>query len=314
MLMRLTVGPQAALARAAKIASHFMVFPSEEKAVWRAYRVVARGCQEQMGAFHERYVHPAPALPAENPGLGPRGIVKCLAPVAVPEYTSKMTREAELAAVEEARAAQNSDALWDKTRSGDREVRKAAKRALFLLRARGVSVGAPPAQASALPPTGQSAEPVVVEAYVSAPSPAGEQLVLVARKEPKGFRLFQGVISEVRGLAAFDHLDASRRLLRTILADLTNRGAAVRAIDGARALGLLAEAVAIDPNGPAALRAARDITELAEHAPPRAAKEPDPTEQDRAALAASASLFDDVALQGYLPDLDFLRETAVRLD
>ena len=56
-----------------------------------------------------------------------------------------MPLQSELAEVQEALARRDAAALWEKTRSADRDVRKAAKRALYLLRARGVETGDPPA-------------------------------------------------------------------------------------------------------------------------------------------------------------------------
>jgi hypothetical protein len=226
-------------------------------------------------------------------------------------------QETELAAIEQARAREDVATLWAKTQSTDREIRKAAKRALYLLRSRGVAIGAPPP--SIAPPGPATPSPAqeerVEDGHVSAPDASGEQLILIPRKESKGYRLFQAIVSETRGVTALDHMDASRRLLRTIVADLRSRGVDLRPVIRSRALAHLGRAVGLDPRQPPAVQAAREFPELAS-LDPRIDPEQSRAspEQAREALSLSARLFDEAPLRDYLPEREVLRETAARFD
>ncbi len=226
-----------------------------------------------------------------------------------------MAHNDDRAAIEAALASGDIAALWAQTESADRETRKAAKRALHLLRSRGVAVGTPPSSTSpaSVPTFDRRVEETNEDCYLSAPDAAGEQLIFVPRKETKGYRLFQAMISDHRGVVAFEHLDVSRRMLHTILADFGSRGVELRPLGRALALAELAEAIPLDSQQPAAAKAVRELTELgvvAERGDPPS----DRLATDRTALARSASLFEEPSLRGYLPERDVLRETAARLD
>jgi hypothetical protein len=224
-----------------------------------------------------------------------------------------MPSNADLTAVREALARKDIAALWGCAQSVDRDVRKAAKRALYLLRAQGLETAAvmppapPPNSTLAIGPSTQ-----LEDCRIGAPDGAGQQLILIPRKENKGYRLFQVMTSDGEGITAFEHLDLSRRLLRQIVADLGGRGLEARPVPRQKALGLLAQAIRLAPERPTALQALRDLPELAEAiaVPARPVQE---TTDSGSRLADSARLFESPAVQGYLAEPEVLRETLARL-
>jgi len=201
-----------------------------------------------------------------------------------------------------------------------KEVGKAAKRGLHLLRIRGVAVPEPPrpgppqaAPAPADPP---------LSAYASTVDGQGDRAVWLPRAVPgKGIEVGQAVVSDVRGLVELQVALLGRKEWRSFSRGILERGATmgVAEIDREAAKALVAEARARNdrsgqrpPDGADLwlqhLGPAGPVPDVAERFPPLA---PD---EEAAAVAASGMLHDLPLLRGWLPEEEFLRDVARRLD
>jgi hypothetical protein len=200
-----------------------------------------------------------------------------------------------------------------------KEVSKEAKRALHLLRARGVAVPEPPrppAPAPAAPP-----EPPL-PSYATVVDGHGERAVWLARSVPgKGIEIAQAVVSDTRGLLEAQVGMLGRKEWRAFAKGLLERGAAmgVAEIDRERAKGIVSAARALNDASGQRVPEGADLwlARVGPGVPP-----PDPAEgfppladdAEREALAASGALHDLPLLRGWLADEDTLRQLAAKLD
>ncbi len=200
-----------------------------------------------------------------------------------------------------------------------KDVAKEAKRALHLLRSRGVVVPEPPRAAP--PPPAAPAEPPL-QAYATALDGHGERAVWLPRNLPgKGIEIAQAVVSDERGLLELQVGLLGRKEWRAFVKGLLERGAemGVGEIDRGEAHALIASARArnevtgqrvpegadlwLGPLGPAP-----PLPEPAARLPALSA------EAERAALEASGALHELPLLRSWLADEETLRRVAARLD
>ena len=221
-----------------------------------------------------------------------------------------------LAAVEAGRA----DLLAAMAGHSSKEVAKAAKRGLHLLKIRGVTVPEPPRPGP--PQAAPAPTEAPLPAYASTVDGQGDRAVWLPRYVPgKGIEVGQAVISDVRGLVELQVAVLGRKEWRSFSRGILERGAGlgVAEVDREAAKALVADARARNdrsgqrpPDGAdlwlAHLGPAGSLPDDAARFPPLA------PEEETAALEASGMLHDLPLLRGWLPDEGFLREVAGRLD
>ncbi len=224
-----------------------------------------------------------------------------------------------LAVLRAAAAAGRADVLAAAAGSDHREVAKEAKRALHLLRARGVTV---PELARAPPPAVAPPADPELPCYASSLDGQGERAVWLARNVAgKGVEVGQAVISDVRGLLSLQVGMLGRKEYRAFAADLLGRGGGLRVAEIPRdaAHALVADARRRAEGSGQALPegASLWLARLGE-APPLldpASRFPSlPAEEEVEAVAASGRLHDLPLLRGWIADEQVLRATAARLD
>lgn len=238
---------------------------------------------------------------------------------AKPEEVATLPGPLALAVLRAAQTAGQADLLAALAACENRDVAKEAKRALHLLRARGVSV--PELPRTAPPAVAAPAEPEVA-CYASSLDGQGERAVWLSRYVPgKGVEVGQAVISDVRGLLSLQVGMLGRKEYRAFGSDLRERGGHLRVAEIPRgaAHALVADARRrTEASGqPLPEGAALWLSRLGE-APPQ----PDPAErlpplpaaEEAAAVAESGRLHDLPLLRGWIADEAVLRATAARLD
>jgi len=264
-----------------------------------------------------RQIAEATDAPREEAGRAAR-LVHAIAR-AKAEEVATLPPSLALAVLRAATAAGRADILAAAAVGPSKEVAKEAKRALHLLRTRGVAVPDLPRQApaaAAVPP-----EPEL-PCYASALDGHGERAVWLARAVAgKGIELAQAILSDVDGLASLQTGMLGRREYRTFAQDLLGRGGSLGVIEipRERAHALLADARRRRESAGKALPAgaAAWLSRLGEAPPladPAARFPPLPPEEERSAVAGSGALHALPLLRGWLADEEALRAVAAKLD
>jgi hypothetical protein len=239
---------------------------------------------------------------------------------AKPEDVATLPAPLAVAVLRAAAAAGRSDILANAAIHANKDVAKEGKRALWLLKARGVAVPGLPRPPPAAPP---SVPDVPVPCYASTIDGHGERALWIGRNVPgKGVEVGQAIVSDVKGLAELRVGLLGRKEYRTFTRDIVERG---------RAMGV----AEIDPGvARAIVAAARTLNEASKTAPPEGAdgwlarvgpagpppdlaalfSTPLPDEEERAAVEASGRLHDLPLLRGWLADEEALRALAAKLD
>lgn len=211
------------------------------------------------------------------------------------------------------------DVLSALAAASDRNLSKEAKRALHVLRTRGVAV--PEAPRAAPPPPPPPAEEVF-PAYASSVDGQGERAIWIARNVPgRGVEVGQAVISDVHGLVELQVGVLGRKEYRTFGREIGERGQAmgVGEIDPAHARAIVAEARRRNsPTGrPVPEGADAWLARIGPGSPPPEPEQALPALGDDAeqrALETSGALHDLPMLKGWLADEPMLRALAVKLD
>jgi hypothetical protein len=215
--------------------------------------------------------------------------------------------------------ASRADLLAALAGSAAKDVAKEAKRALHILRTRGVTVPEPPRTPPPAPPPAAEPPP---PAYASVVDGHGERAFWISRAVPgKGIELAQAVVSDTLGLVDLQLGVLGRKEWRLFVKGLLERGATmgVAEVDLARATGSVAAARARNDASGQRVPEGADLwlSRLGPAAPPPDPAlrfPPLPADEERDALAASASLHDLPLLRGWLADEGTLRAVAAKLD
>ncbi len=224
-----------------------------------------------------------------------------------------------LAVLRAAAAAGRADLLASAVNHPSKEVAKDGKRALYLLRSRGVEV--PEARRAAPPAPASPAEPPL-PCFASVVDGSGERALWIARAVPgKGIEVAQAILSDIRGLRQLQLGMLGRKEYRQFSKDILARGRAlgVGEIPAAEAKGLAAEARKLNDAAGAEVPAGADgwLARIGPGTPPADPAElfpPLPAEEERRALAESGGLTNLPLLRGWLPDEEELRRLAAKLD
>jgi hypothetical protein len=210
--------------------------------------------------------------------------------------------------------------LWQLARAPAKPVAKAARRALYLLKLRGFEVGEGPLALVSEPPAPAPTEsaPAAEPCFATPIDGFGDRALWIPLKRRLGFFVSQSVLSDVAGVRVCEGTEMSRRQMRQFFAGLREGGGiAPVEIERARALALLAEAVALDPGAAGAGPATRLIADAGGPgegpAAARSATAP-PGADERARLAQSSDLFAEPELRSYVPPEEALRALGARLE
>lgn len=221
-----------------------------------------------------------------------------------------------LAAVEAARAGSRPEVLWALSSHPIREVGKAARRSLHLLRSRGVEVGEPPAAPVAHLAV-QKPQEVSEPCRTTPVDGFGDRALWIPLKRAQGFDLFELILSDERGMVEAHRVEVSRKQLRAHFASLPQGGVGVYEIPPERAAGLVAQALALGGD-PRAVTEARQLLERLGGGDPAQAASISavaaPAPDDAARLAEAGSLFDEPEARTFVPAEELLREVAAKLD
>ncbi len=224
-----------------------------------------------------------------------------------------------LAACRAALASARPDVLAALAGHPVKDVVKEAKRALHILKSRGVAVPEPPRPA-ALAPAAAPEPPLA--AYATAIDGRGERAVWIPRAIPgKGVEVAQAVLSDELGLVELQIGVVGRKEWRALARELLQKGAAMGLgeIDRSRAIALVAAARGLNDRSGQRVPERADLwlAQLGPSAPlpdPAAAFPPLPPDEEREALAASGELHELPLLASWLADEGFLRTVAAKLD
>jgi len=216
-------------------------------------------------------------------------------------------------------AGERLDLLVSLAASNEKGIAKEAKRALHVLRTRGVAV---PEPARAPPPPPAAVAEEVFPCYASSVDGQGERAIWISRNVPgRGVEVGQAVVSDVLGLIELQVGVLGRKEYRGFGKEIGERGQAmgVGELDPGHARWIVAEArKRNDASGRQPPEGADAwICRIGAGTPP-----PDPAEllpslpdeEERHALAASAELHALPMLRGWLADEAALRALATRLD
>ena len=240
-------------------------------------------------------------------------------PKARPEEIATLPPPLSTALLRAAVAGELFDLLSGLASSADKGVAKEAKRALHVLRSRGVSVPEP--QRPSVPPPPPVTEEVF-PSYASTVDGQGERAIWIARNVPgRGVEVGQAVVSDVLGLIELQVGVLGRKEYRTFGKEIGERGQAmgVAEIDPGHARALVADARRRnDGSGrPAPEGAEGWLGRIGPGTPapdPAATLPPLPDEAEALTLAASGGLHTLAMLRGWLADEGALRALATRLD
>jgi hypothetical protein len=237
-----------------------------------------------------------------------------------PEEILTLPRPLALAVLCAAAAARRGDLLAAAAAHPAKEVAKEAKRVLYGLKSRGVTVPTP--QPRAPPPPAPAAPAPVVPCFASAVDGRGERAIWVGRLVPgKGIEVGQAIASDRVGLTEVQLAILGRKEYRGFCKDLLEQGAvmAIAELDRAHAVSLLCAARARNdaagtrpPEGADAwlsrLGPAEPATDPAAGFPPL-----DP-ELERAAVEASGKLHELPLFRGWIAEEDALRSLEQKLE
>ncbi|GEJ59429.1 hypothetical protein [Anaeromyxobacter diazotrophicus] len=238
---------------------------------------------------------------------------------AKPEEILSLPPPLALALLRAAATAGRADVLAAAAAHPHKDLAKEGKRALYVLKMRGVAV--PEAPRPAAPPPAPAVEPPV-PCFASTVDGHGERAVWIGRAVPgKGIEVGQAVLSDEKGLVELHLALLGRKEYRQFAKDIVERGRSMGVAETEReqAKGLVA--------------AARRLNDPVAHPPPPGADAwlarlgpaelpPDPAErfpalpeeEERAAVEASGRLHELPLLRGWLADEEALRSLARKLD
>jgi len=226
-------------------------------------------------------------------------------------------------AVEQALARSDVQALQALSANPDKLTRKAAKRALHLMKARGMPIPEPASAAqehsAATPDSGGFAAETPEPILVTTIDGNGDRAVFLPLKARRGFVLHLAVLAEDRGIVSLTSDELSRKQLRAFVADLPSATREItREIPPARAAALLGEAASLSPDSEGAVRARELLRSLPPAAPPDLGTGPD-SGPDLAAsgelpLRESAQLFETTTFSSYLPPRETVLRTGQQLE
>lgn len=256
-------------------------------------------------------------VPREEAGRAAR-LLMVLAK-AKPEDVATLPGPLALALSRAALAASRVDLLGALAAHAEKDVAKEAKRALHVLKTRGVAVPEPPRPSAPPPPPAPAEAPLA--ALASTIDGHGERVVWLPRNVPgRGIEVGQAVLSDERGLLSLQVGLVGRKEWRAYARGILERGQSfgVLEVPRERAHAWIAEArQANERTG----QRVPDGTDLwlnqlgpAPAAPAPTALPPLEGEAERQALAASGALHDLPLFKGWLADEDYLRTLAARLD
>lgn len=259
----------------------------------------------------------AAGVPRDEAGRASRLVMSIAR--AKPEEVVSLPAPLALAVLRAAAAAGRADVLAAAAAHEHREIAKEGKRALYVLRTRGVAVPEParrPPLAAPPPP-----EPVV-PCYASALDGRGERAIWVGRTVPgKGIEIAQAVLSDSDGITELHLGVVGRKEYRLLGKDLLERGRGmgVGELDRERAKSLVAAARALNDSRGHAPPEGTDawLARLGPALPlpdPAAEFPPLPEAEEQAAREASGALHQLPLVRGWLADEDALRALAQKLD
>ena len=212
------------------------------------------------------------------------------------------------AAVAEALAKADTAALQALSQSPDRELKKAAKRALHLLRAKGVDVPEPAREAAPTPKLAPEEQPEPLR--LTSFDGAGERAIFLPFKAPTGFTLHVAIVSDEGVLLDLRAHALSRKQLKAYFAGLpAETRAELREVTPARVARLLGPALAAS-GGPLRPSAKALLAQLPDPEPAPAPSAP--TEAGR--LAESAELFKQALFARSLPEREAILALSQKLE
>jgi hypothetical protein len=256
-------------------------------------------------------------VPREEAGRACRlvmGIAK-----AKPEEAVKLPAPLAMAVLHAAAAAGRAEVLAALAAHPSKDVAKEGKRALYLMKTRGVSVPELPRVAIAPPPQPTEAP---VPCYASALDGHGERAVWIGRSIPgKGIEVGQAVLSDQQGITEFHLGMLGRKEYRAFGKELLQRGhgMGVAEVDRDFATALVAAARALNGTAGQASPPGTDawLDRLGPASPladPAVRFPALPEEEERAAVQSSGRLHELPLVKGWLADEDALRALALKLD
>jgi len=215
----------------------------------------------------------------------------------------------------EAAAARHSALLVEVARSADKAAAKEAKRAIHLLRARGVAVEVPRAEPAPAP--GPAPEPAT--AWASSPDGYGDRILFFPVSGRGGGSLVQVVISDEEGMREAQLVPLGKRGFRRVLDELAaTRMVLVGEVPRSWARG--AVTAALDLNARGSRPVPEGWNEVAVVLGPSVAPQPSPgralaQDAEAAALVSrSAELLDLSEVAPWIPGEEELRALSLRLD
>ena len=224
-----------------------------------------------------------------------------------------------IAVLRAAAAAHRADLLAVAAGHPNKEVAKEGKRALYLLKARGVAV---PELRRAVPSPAPAAPEPPLPCFASAMDGHGERAIWIGHHVPgKGIEIGQAVVSDRKGFIELYVGFLGRKEYRSFGKDLLARGLAmgVAEIDREQAKGLVAAARKLNAVAGTTAPEGADawLSRLGPTTPPldpAARFAPLPDDEETAALEASGRLHDLPLVRGWLADEVALRALALKLD
>jgi hypothetical protein len=224
------------------------------------------------------------------------------------------------AVLEAAARAKKVDLIRAVLSEGSKDIARAAKRALHVLRSQGVDLGPEPTPAASSPKPVAAAE-TVLTCLASPIDGAGQKVVWIARPQRfGGVQVILAVLSDVEGVVDSQIGEMSRKGFREYVrrAGDISPGLAPRDIPAEKAKAFIAAALAIQHpkgDGPAHLDVLQGIGGDAILAVPQAASEPAFSDAEETRLSSeSGSLHDEAEIAGWFPEEETLRQVALKVE
>lgn len=199
--------------------------------------------------------------------------------------------------------------------SSSKSVTKAAKKAIYRLRSRGVAVPeARPAPSASATPQVESPEPL--PGVLSPLTGDGERAVVLARTVRGRFETAHLVLSDEHGVTQFELLESSRSGYRAVLRDLKNKKIPGVAVTMDEARNQVARAVArnIETNTPFP-QGLDDVLRRFGISPTSASIIiPPPLPEDAALASNGGKLHEEPEIRAWLPPMEQLRLFVLKMD